>query len=113
VTLSPISGRLSKYDLPLYRRPDGKFVLHRIVRVEKDGYTCIGDNQFSYEYGVCQTWMIAVVTKFHRDGRAVSVKQWQYRLYCIVWHRTRFFRRIVRKIGRIPAFLKSRVGNRG
>jgi len=26
---------LKRYDLPLYRRPDGKYVLHRILKVKK------------------------------------------------------------------------------
>ena len=33
VVLSPVNKPLKKYDLPLYRRPDGQFVLHRIVAV--------------------------------------------------------------------------------
>ena len=37
VTLSPITGELKKNDLPLYRRSNGAFVLHRIVKVNKDG----------------------------------------------------------------------------
>ena len=28
---------LKKYDLPLYIRPDGSFVLHRVISVNKDG----------------------------------------------------------------------------
>ena len=31
VVLSAIPDRLEKYDLPLYRRDDGKYVLHRIL----------------------------------------------------------------------------------
>ena len=38
VKIIPVSGRLKKYDLPLYKRPDGKYVLHRIVKVKKDHY---------------------------------------------------------------------------
>ena len=45
VVLSPLPKRLGKYDLPLYQRDNGQFVLHRIVAAE-DSYTCIGDNQF-------------------------------------------------------------------
>ena len=31
-------GRLKKYDVPLYIRPDGMYVLHRILRVRKNDY---------------------------------------------------------------------------
>ena len=33
VILSPLPPKLKKYDLPLYRRDNGQFVLHRIVEV--------------------------------------------------------------------------------
>ena len=45
VTLSPIVGKLKKYDLPLYQRQDGKYVLHRIVKVKDGFFTMAGDNQ--------------------------------------------------------------------
>ena len=99
VTLSPLPERLRKYDLPLYRRPDGKFILHRIVGVQADGtYICIGDHQFVFEKDVKQEWMIAVVTKFTRDGREHSVKDWKYRLYCRIWHHTRRLRRFLHQV---------------
>ena len=48
VELSPVPEKLKKYDLPLYQRRNGQYVLHRIVKVS-EGYTCIGDNQFEPE----------------------------------------------------------------
>ncbi|MDO5388950.1 MAG: S24/S26 family peptidase, partial [Clostridia bacterium] len=36
---------LKKYDLPLYIRDDGQFVLHRVLSVNSDGtYNMCGDN---------------------------------------------------------------------
>ncbi len=88
VILSPVQGRLKKYDLPLYRRDDGQFVMHRIVRVGEH-YTCIGDNQFLLEYPVRQDQLLAVVTGFVRKGKAYSVHQFSYRAYCRLWHWSR------------------------
>ena len=67
VVLSPLPEKLKKYDLPLYQRDDGHFVLHRIVRVGET-YTCVGDNQFELEHGLRHDQMIAVVTAFSRAG---------------------------------------------
>ncbi len=88
VTISPLPQKLKKYDLPLYQRDDGKYILHRIVRVE-DTYTCIGDNQFEEETGVRHDQMIGLVTEFTRGEKPVSVENWCYRLYCRIWHVTR------------------------
>lgn len=53
VELSPLpSGRLKKYDIPFYKRKNGQFVLHRIVRVKKDSYVLCGDNQNELEFGI-------------------------------------------------------------
>ncbi len=95
VTLSPINGRLRKYDLPLYRRDDGQFVLHRIVEVGED-YSCVGDNQIAIETGVRQDQLIGVVSEFGRGERRISVRSPIYRLYCVVWHYSRPMRAIWR-----------------
>ena len=88
VVLSPAPARLQKYDLPLYRRDDGAYVLHRVAEVGET-YTCIGDNQFVYEPGVRQEQVIAVVTGFRRKGRDHTVNKTGYRLYCRIWHYSR------------------------
>jgi len=106
VVLSPVPARLKKYDLPLYRRTNGQFVLHRIVKVGET-YTCIGDNQYQLEAGVRQEQMIAVVTAFVRNGREHSVEEWPYRAYCRLWHSSRPLRYgWVRSKGKIKAMLK-------
>ena len=98
VTLSPLPGQLRKYDIPLYRRENGQYVLHRIVRCGET-YTCIGDNQFRPETGVRREQMIAVVTAFTRNGRQWSVSSLPYQVYCRLWHWTRPVRWIWRSVG--------------
>lgn len=92
VELSPLPQKLKKYDLPLYQRRDGLYVLHRIVEVG-DTYTCIGDNQFAIEPGVTHDQMIAVATAIYRGDKRISVDSFSYRLYCRLWHGFRPIRR--------------------
>ena len=107
VTLSPITGELKKYDLPLYRREDGAFVLHRIVRVEADGtYTCCGDHQWILERGLRRDQMIAVATAFVRKGRHLTNKNLLYRMYCVVWT---WMLRLRKLIFSLRPWLKNRV----
>ena len=96
VVLSPVPEKLRKYDLPLYQRDDGKYILHRIVEVGQT-YTCIGDNQFDFETGVRHDQIIAVVTSFTRGQRMHSVNELPYRLYCRVWHHSRGIRHFWRR----------------
>ncbi|MBQ6718940.1 MAG: S24/S26 family peptidase [Oscillospiraceae bacterium] len=96
VILSPVPEKLKKYDLPLYQRDDGKYVLHRIVKAEQT-YTCIGDNQFKLETGLRHDQMIAVVTAFTRQDREISVKNPGYWIYCRYWHNSRGLRHFYRR----------------
>lgn len=92
VVLSPLPEKLKKYDLPLYQRDDGQYVLHRIVKVGED-YTCIGDNQFLYEPHVRDDQMIALATGFVRKGKTYGMDSLSYKLYCRLWHGSRSLRR--------------------
>lgn len=96
VILSPLPEKLQKYDLPLYQRANGQYVLHRIIEAD-DSYTCIGDNQFVSELGVEYSQMIALVTAFYRGDKEYKVTDWRYRLYCRFWHHSRPLRRFWRR----------------
>ena len=96
VILSPLPQKLKKYDLPLYRRDDGKYVLHRVVEAGQT-YTCMGDNQFVAEPGLRHDQMIALVTAFTRGERTHRVTELGYRLYCRLWHYSRPVRHFWRR----------------
>ena len=99
VTLSPITEGPRKYDILLYQRDNGQYILHRVVKAGET-YTCIGDNQFVYERGVRKDQLIAVVTGFTRGEKAHSVTSFGYRCYCCFWHYGRFPRRVFRALRR-------------
>lgn len=79
-------SRLKKYQLPLYRRSDGSFVLHRIVRVYADTYSACGDNQWHMEHGITDKQIIGVVTHIVRKGKKIDVnKSLLYKIYVVIW----------------------------
>ena len=51
-------GRLNKYDVPLYRRDSGQYVLHRILKVRKNDYVLCGDNRWRREIGITDRHII-------------------------------------------------------
>ena len=62
--------RLKARDIILYRRDSGVFVLHRIVKVKKDGsFVLRGDNQFYNESGVLPSHVIAVVERYRKGEK--------------------------------------------
>lgn len=80
VELIPVSGKLNKGQIALYRRANGQYVLHRIITVTEDGYICCGDNQAMRE-PVSHDQLLAVVDGFVRKGKKYTLNAWGYRLY--------------------------------
>lgn len=106
VVLSPLPEMLKKYDLPLYQRSNGQFVLHRVVEAGQT-YTCLGDNQFVKERDLNHDQIIGLVTAFYRGDRKHSVTEPGYRLYCRFWYHTRHVRHLWRwGISRIRRCIK-------
>ena len=96
VILSPCNPEaLKRGAVPLYRRPDGQFILHRILRVKKDTYTLAGDAQTELETGLPKTCVLAVMTGFIRKGKTVSCRHPLYRLYSAVWMLVRPLRPLI------------------
>lgn len=97
VIISPVAGRLKKYEIPLYRRGND-YVLHRVVKVLPDSYIICGDNCVELEYGVTDEQIIGVLTGFYRDGKKVDMNGLPYRIYIKL--RCFFYplRRLVRKL---------------
>lgn len=95
VVLAAPTGKLKKYDLPLYQRKKGQFVLHRVVKVG-ERYTCIGDNQFELEPNVAQEQVVGVMVAFTRGGKRYSANHVGYRIYCRFWHYSRPIRHLWR-----------------
>ena len=101
VVLSRPSGRLGLYDVSLYRRDNGQYVLHRVVDYGSAGtYVMCGDNQFKREKGIRDDQIIAVMTGFCRKGVTYTPASVRYRAYISFWYYTRFPRRCIRSLKR-------------
>ena len=83
--ISKVEGRLKKYDAPLYKRPNGDYVVHRILRVDEDSYVVCGDNCFRREYGIKDSQIKGVLTGIIRNGKTISTSSKAYKLYVHLW----------------------------
>lgn len=89
--------RLHLFDVPLYRRDNGQYVLHRVIDFCRDGsYVMCGDNQFTKEKGIRDDQIIAVLAGFHRKGQMYTPQSFRYRIYINFWYYTRPIRRAYR-----------------
>ena len=78
-------GRLKKYDVPLYKRDTGQYVLHRILKVRQDDYVICGDNRYSREYGIGDRNIIGVLTAIDHNGTVVPVTDRKYMFKVHLW----------------------------
>ena len=86
VTLEQMHRKPQKYDLPLYLRKNGQYVLHRIVSVQPDGScSCCGDHQWKTESGIHPNQIIGCVVRICRNGKEFSVQSKGYRLWVRIW----------------------------
>lgn len=99
-------------ELILYRRKNGQYVLHRIVRIVGPGaYLCAGDNQWELE-NVSAEQVIAVVDTFRRHGKIYGVSHGGYQLYVRLWTAMVPVRRPILALRRLLGNIKRRIFKR-
>lgn len=104
----PENRRLKKYEIPFYQRDNGVYVLHRILKVQKDSYVCCGDGQVYPEEGVRDDMIFALLAGFYKGDRYIDLSKSRfYRLYGRFWVAILPIRRLwVRVRGKIRKLLK-------
>lgn len=78
-------GRLKKYDVPLYKTDDGRYVLHRILKVTENGYVICGDHCIHREYNITDKHIIGVLEGVTRDEKYIPVTDKKYLCYVHLW----------------------------
>lgn len=82
-------GRLRLWDVPLFKRDNGKYIMHRVLWVRRHDYLICGDNQWRIERGITDRHIIGVLEAVVRDGKTLPVRPsaeypkvpFRYRLY--------------------------------
>lgn len=79
-------GRLQKYDVPVYITDNGRYVMHRIVKVCSDHYVIVGDNLTVKEY-VTDDMICGQLVGFYKNGKKyIDCKNsFLYKLYSRAW----------------------------
>lgn len=85
ISLVSAQDKLNKYDLPLYVRSNGQFVLHRVMGQDGNGYILCGDNQLYLEHGIKHEQIRAKVCAIYRGDRRIDVTNKAYIFYCRLW----------------------------
>ncbi len=79
------AARYKKYDIVLYTRPDGKPILHRIIKETKDGFMIVGDNRREVDGPIAPECVLALAEGVYRGDSYIPCSTWWYKLYSRVW----------------------------
>ena len=85
VILKRYESEPKKYDVVLYKARDGKYLLHRIVRVCDNEFIIRGDNTYVREH-IAKERILAVLTDYNRKGKKHSVNELGFRIYSRIWN---------------------------
>lgn len=79
-------GRLKKYDVAVYVTPQGKYIMHRVVKVCDDHYVIVGDNLLKKEY-VTDDMICGVLVGFYKKGKKYidCTSSKKYMIYSKIW----------------------------
>ena len=79
------ANEIKKYDILLYTREDGSYVLHRAVKINENTVDIIGDGESRIEKDASKEKIIAFVEEIKRGKRIIKTNSLLYKLYCRVW----------------------------
>ncbi|HEY8350478.1 MAG TPA: S24/S26 family peptidase [Clostridia bacterium] len=91
--------------IPLIRRADGQYILHRLIIKKKDCFYIMGDAQLWIEGPIYPEQLIAVVTKIWRGDRQISASNIIWNILSFIW----WLRIPAHRILRIPYRLLKKV----
>ena len=95
-------------DVPLFKRADGKFVLHRIVKIKDGAYGMRGDFEQKIEHPIYPEQIVAVAKGFYRNERYISCESFGYKMYKFFWMHTVKVRPLFLKIPTARGFKKGK-----
>lgn len=103
VTVPPKRG-----DMVFFRRRNGQYIMHRVLRRMPDGnYAIIGDGQQQVEAPIAPEQIFAVVTQVCRKGTWIGPKVFWWRFFAGPWLTLLPLRPLLRRMARfIPETLK-------
>ena len=108
VVIEKITRPINRLDVLLYVRPDGTYVLHRVVEVLEDGYLMRGDSQFVSEK-ISKEWVLGIMTFFYKGQNQISVQAPKYQKQVEKWYRDGVITRLKKKTFNFTGRVKNKL----
>lgn len=87
--------KLRKGDMVFYRRENGQYVMHRILKCEDQSYTMLGDGQIIPEHGISPEQIFARIIKVQVQGKWIGPETFRWRFFESIWIHFSWIRKLV------------------
>lgn len=87
ICMKKTDRKLRKGDIVFYRRENGQYVMHRILKCGDQSYTLLGDGQIVPESGIRQEQIFARITKVQVRGKWIGPENFRWRFFEHIWIR--------------------------
>ncbi len=88
VLIAPVRGACKVGDMPLVLMEDGRYILHRIIRIRKEQgqnyYITRGDNCVTTEK-ITREQVLGIVSEICYPNKTIHVTDMRYRIYAHFW----------------------------
>ena len=108
IRLAAVTAPPQRGDMVFFRRRNGQYIMHRVLRRMPDGnYAIIGDGQQQVESPIAPEQIFAVVTQVCRKGVRIGPESFWWRFFAGPWLTLLPLRPVLRRMARfIPETLK-------
>ncbi len=108
IRLAAVTAPPKRGDMVFFRRRNGQYIMHRVLRRMADGnYAIIGDGQQQVEAPIAPEQIFAVVTQVCRKGTWIGPGAFWWRFFAGPWLTLLPLRPLLRRMARfVPETLK-------
>ncbi len=107
IIVRKLTEKPKENDVVLYQRDCGKYVLHRVIKVTKEGYTIRGDNCLCNEYDIKDKHIFGILEGFYKKEKYIDCnKSLGYKIYVQLNRRTYYIRAVLMLIRRVLSKIK-------
>lgn len=78
-------SQIKKGDIILTKRPSGRYLLHRVIRICKNGtFVICGDNSYKCDKNITKTEILGKLSSIIRNGKKNNLNGIRYNVYTFV-----------------------------
>ena len=100
--IEKVTKPLKKGDIALYKRENGEYILHRVMKAKNGVYTFCGDNHYMLEPNVKHSQILGVCIGYFKGDKFIKFKKsFNYQIYLTFWGKCLFTRRILNMFRRL------------